>query len=563
MPVKDKVRVIEAVLLDGVLTKLVVEQENHIVSEVDLNDPSGVIATQINEAVAALIDSSPGTLDTLNELAAALGDDANFAATVTNALAGKQDLIPNGTFAKVLASGNLVDRPAATEAGQRYLATDTNGGTTFESLNGATWTQVGAGVTGFVQTSGATGITVTATPQSGQYIVANPSINSIAVGGLANAILAGGISGSPNVISGVVNYSVIVSGYDNIIGATSIGAIFIGGGAHHRVSGPGQVTHATILAGSLSTIRADAGVTNDYSYVGAGSGHTIHATPATGSIIAAAIGAGATHVVGASYAGVWCGTTNSALALFSLVVGGNTNTASGQTAAVVCGTSNVAAGANSFIGSGANCSTGSSAVYAIVVGGLDCDAANPYSFVGGGRETKANGDYSGALYGYGSQANATYSMATGRGAVATIYGQQAHGSAFFTTAGDGQINRIPLYRTSTNATPGELRPDKASNRLLLGTDNTVWGFTVTVTGKTAGTVECARYRIEGIVKRAVGVVSLTLVQAAKWTDYEDVAGWDVAVSVDTTNGSLVVNSTGEAAKNINWMGELRYELIAA
>lgn len=41
------------------------------------------------DAVAALVDSSPAALDTLNELAAALGDDPNFAATVTNTLAGK------------------------------------------------------------------------------------------------------------------------------------------------------------------------------------------------------------------------------------------------------------------------------------------------------------------------------------------------------------------------------------------------------------------------------------------------------------------------------------------
>lgn len=40
-------------------------------------------------AVAAVIDASPAALDTLNELAAALGDDANFSTTVTNALAGK------------------------------------------------------------------------------------------------------------------------------------------------------------------------------------------------------------------------------------------------------------------------------------------------------------------------------------------------------------------------------------------------------------------------------------------------------------------------------------------
>ncbi|ELS5714825.1 phage tail protein [Escherichia coli] len=41
-------------------------------------------------AIAALVDSSPDALNTLNELAAALGNDPNFATTMTNALAGKQ-----------------------------------------------------------------------------------------------------------------------------------------------------------------------------------------------------------------------------------------------------------------------------------------------------------------------------------------------------------------------------------------------------------------------------------------------------------------------------------------
>ena len=39
--------------------------------------------------IDALVDSAPGTLDTLNELAAALGDDANFSTTVTNSIATK------------------------------------------------------------------------------------------------------------------------------------------------------------------------------------------------------------------------------------------------------------------------------------------------------------------------------------------------------------------------------------------------------------------------------------------------------------------------------------------
>lgn len=47
------------------------------------------IETLIAGSIAALVDSSPGTLDTLNELAAALGDDPNFAATTAAAIAAK------------------------------------------------------------------------------------------------------------------------------------------------------------------------------------------------------------------------------------------------------------------------------------------------------------------------------------------------------------------------------------------------------------------------------------------------------------------------------------------
>uniref|UniRef100_UPI001558732A phage tail protein n=1 Tax=Cronobacter sakazakii TaxID=28141 RepID=UPI001558732A len=46
----------------------------------------------VKAALAGLVGSSPAALDTLNELAAALGNDPNFATTMTNALAGKQPL---------------------------------------------------------------------------------------------------------------------------------------------------------------------------------------------------------------------------------------------------------------------------------------------------------------------------------------------------------------------------------------------------------------------------------------------------------------------------------------
>jgi hypothetical protein len=39
--------------------------------------------------VAGLVDAAPATLDTLNELAAALGDDPNFATTVSTSIGTK------------------------------------------------------------------------------------------------------------------------------------------------------------------------------------------------------------------------------------------------------------------------------------------------------------------------------------------------------------------------------------------------------------------------------------------------------------------------------------------
>ncbi|MDW9203746.1 hypothetical protein SE956_02405 [Escherichia coli] len=61
------------------------------------DDASGletVNAAFVRQRLAALVGSSPEALDTLNELAEALGNDPSFATTMMNALAGKQPLSP-------------------------------------------------------------------------------------------------------------------------------------------------------------------------------------------------------------------------------------------------------------------------------------------------------------------------------------------------------------------------------------------------------------------------------------------------------------------------------------
>ena len=62
-------------------------------------------ASAIQQAISSLVDSSPAALDTLKELAAALGNDANFAATMTNSLAGKMPVAGGNYRPKFLTMG--------------------------------------------------------------------------------------------------------------------------------------------------------------------------------------------------------------------------------------------------------------------------------------------------------------------------------------------------------------------------------------------------------------------------------------------------------------------------
>ena len=75
--------------------------DNVVITHDNVTDFDTVVDGKITTGVNNLIDSAPGALNTLNELAAALGDDENFSTTVTNTInrAYGTDLITNGTFA--------------------------------------------------------------------------------------------------------------------------------------------------------------------------------------------------------------------------------------------------------------------------------------------------------------------------------------------------------------------------------------------------------------------------------------------------------------------------------
>lgn len=81
----------------------------------------------VKAAVDALVAAAPGTLDTLNELAAALGNDANFATTMTNALALKSP-IASPTFTGVPAAPTAAGGTNTTQlATTAFVATAVSG----------------------------------------------------------------------------------------------------------------------------------------------------------------------------------------------------------------------------------------------------------------------------------------------------------------------------------------------------------------------------------------------------------------------------------------------------
>jgi len=145
--------------------------------------------TYTDTAVANLVDSAPGTLDTLNELAAALGDDANFSTTVTNSIATKLPLAGGTMSGAINMGGNNI-----TNAGT-ITGTLSGNASTASALGVSRTISLGGDLSGSASFDGSANVTITATVAA----------NSVALGTdtTGNYVGAGATSG--NGISGSVS----------------------------------------------------------------------------------------------------------------------------------------------------------------------------------------------------------------------------------------------------------------------------------------------------------------------------------------------------------------------
>lgn len=207
--------------------------------------------------VEGLVDSAPTTLDTLNELAAALGDDPNFATTVTNNLAGKLSLTGGTMSGDIDGNGNKVlfanvysqlsDLPNATTyhgmfahvhaTGKGYFA---HAGAWIEMANQSDLTTTNTNVTNLTNNklnlSGGTmtgTLTLSGAPSSANHAATKAYVDSAVAG-------AGGSGGVMNLANSVPAGTYLAFHADP---PNASWQVFKGGNANNVVASAGNNTH--------------------------------------------------------------------------------------------------------------------------------------------------------------------------------------------------------------------------------------------------------------------------------------------------------------------------------
>lgn len=374
---------------------------------------------------------------------------------------------------------------------------------------------------------------------------------SVVAGGSRNKATASWAVSSGGVLNSATGqYSFVGSGSSNI--ASGSKAAVVGGYVNHAYT-----THSFVGGGTYNSA-----ITNVCTAVCGGKSNT-----ASGAY--AFVGGGLTNKATGLKAVIVGGGTNKAYSTFSFVGGGLTNTAQTNAyATIVGGKLNTTTGKYSFIGGGWNNSITSyrttigGGVYntcsgpaATISGGASNTASGPFgSTVCGGYTNTSSGRCSIVFSGRYNTASGDYSSAAGRKALADKYGQATHATGQIAAQGDAQTSEFVLRKQTTNGTQTELFTDGSSARLTLSND-TSWAFRMLVVARrTDANDETGAWEFLGAIDRNASAATTAIVGAVTKTIIAlDTSAWDVAVDADTTNGSLRIQVTGQAAKTINWV----------
>ena len=281
--------------------------------------------TYVGTAISNLVDSSPATLDTLNELAAALGDDPNFATTVATSIGTKQPQLNGTGFVKVTGTTVSYDNSTyALDSAVVHLAGN-------ESITGVK-TFTGAGNT-FTQNTNFLDRIYLRSASTADYTNLSGHTNQLLVGVIgATHILS--FPQNTNytytfpAVSGTLALTSNLSSYLPLAGGTLTGALNI------RYNGGTSVDAVIRLRGTNATARTTRLQFEDY-----------NGTIADGiiefKIPTAGTASSATLSMGVNGAGLTFDINNTATFSSTVAVGGEITTASSATFGAANSTANV------------------------------------------------------------------------------------------------------------------------------------------------------------------------------------------------------------------------------
>lgn len=328
----------------------------------------------------------------------------------------------------------------------------------------------------------------------------------------------------------------ILGGYNNVAN----GLMDIVMGAHNRTIGPDD--HNTILGGSNNLIVSGAygtitGGTNvilglntsGVGMTGGGSGIRVDEDGATAfGLGSSADGRGAT-----------------AIGLYA-------NALAGGSAAI--GQSVTASGAASFVAGKDNDASG---LYSVTFG-LNNDNDADYSIVTG-RDNVVDGaaDYT---FVAGQSHDVDFAWGSALGYKSRNFNPGHHVRGYNgTNAGDRQGGHIGLYRQSTDNVIGSLGPITGSVRVVLPND-CVASVTGRIIAKEVGGTDCAMFTVNALLLQNAGTTTVKF-GGTPTTVFADTgaSAWTTAIT-GSANG-ILVRSTGDAGKTINWFAELQVQNI--
>lgn len=461
-----------------------------------------------------------------------------------------------------------------------------SGSGTYTAGTGLTLTGNTFSITAPVSTAlGGTGLTTT--PTNGQLLIGNGTGYSLAGLTAGTAISVTNAAGSitianTGVTSNVAGSGISVSGATGAVTITNTGVLSAAGTANqilvNGTSGAAQTGAVTltlpqsiattssptfvtatlsgltansfVFPGTASVLTSTAAATNGQLLIGSTGGSPVAATLTAGAGVSVTNAAGSITIANTGVTSIVAGTgisisggtgavtvnntgvTSVALALPSfLTVSGSPVTTTGTlTATLASQTANTVFAAP-------NGSAGAPAFRALVAADL------PYRLYAENISGQTT-----------ATATGTNAVAQGNGSVARDFNSSTFAGGQFTAAGDFQDVKLFLRAITTTAGVTELFLDNGGTQRFVLPNNSVVTFEIRVTARRTDAVGGASgYRFSGVIRKDANNASTTLTGTPSKQILGETNGtWDASVLADTTNGSLRINVTGEAAKTIRW-----------